>query len=504
MSRSWRAAVVLIFAAALAGCSAGGVRETRGGAQQSTTPQVFSGRTASEQRIGDENHPRILAEYGGEVPDAAIRSYVSDIGRRISSNTEQPNAKWTFTVLDSPVINAFALPGGYVYVTRGLLALADDEAELAGVLGHEMGHVTARHGTERQNRSQRATVGVLGAAILGAVLGGERGAQLGLEIGQTVAAGSLASYSRTQEFEADTLGVSYIARTGYDPIAQAEFLESMSDKSSVDATLQGGTYNPNRVDFLASHPATADRVRQAIAAAGRNASGGTARNEDRYLNMIDGMVYGDSPKQGFVRGNSFQHPVLRFMFSVPEGYRITNQPTQIIAAGRDSSVLIMDAASDPGGSLTSYLRDLWYPQIRERNPVGDIADIRPRRIDGLDAATMTIPVQQDTGVAVGDLTVIRANGRLYRFTALSPQTARASRQALDRSVQSFDSLTEAQAARLKPYRVRVTTVRAEDTVNSLAQRMSPGPLRLERFLALNSLDANSRLTPGQRVKLVSE
>ncbi|MEL6678435.1 MAG: M48 family metalloprotease, partial [Pseudomonadota bacterium] len=372
---SWRAAMVGVVTVALAACDAGGT-VPGGGTQASGQPQVFSSRTAAEQRIGDENHPRILDQYGGAVPDPRLRGYVTRIGESIVVNTEQPNEKWTFTVLDSPVINAFALPGGYVYVTRGLLALADDEAELAGVLGHEMAHVTARHGTERQSRSQRASVGVLGAAILGAVLGGEAGAQLGLEIGQTVAAGNLASYSRSQEFEADTIGVTYLARTGYDPIAQADFLDSMADKTSVDAALQGATYNPNRVDFLASHPATADRVRQAIAAAGQNATGGTARNRDTYLNTINGMIYGDSPSQGFIRGNSFQHPDLRFAFTVPNGYRISNQPTRVVATSDNGSVLIMDGAADPGGSLTSYLRDLWYPQIRERNSVGEIADLR--------------------------------------------------------------------------------------------------------------------------------
>lgn len=219
-TRHFRAAAAAsLFSLALTACAGG---------PPAGAPRTVAARSAAEQQAGDQNHPQILQQFGGEVQDPAIRAYVDEIGRKLVRQTEQPGAKWKFTVLDSPVVNAFALPGGYVYVTRGLIALANDEAELAGVIGHEIGHVTAAHSANRQERSTLAQLGVLGAQVAGAVAGlsGPLLDMLGQASG---AAGQayVASYSRTQEFEADQLGVRYLAAAGYDPSAEADFLASL-------------------------------------------------------------------------------------------------------------------------------------------------------------------------------------------------------------------------------------------------------------------------------------
>ncbi|MEM9737386.1 MAG: M48 family metalloprotease, partial [Pseudomonadota bacterium] len=313
-------ALITACALALAGCQTTGTSGSAG-----VAPQTVTVRTASEQRIGDENHPKIVSQYGGVYENQRLTSYVNRIGRDLAAVSEQPNAKWTFTVLDTPTVNAFALPGGYIYVTRGLVALAEDEAELAGEIGHEIGHVTAGHSALRQERGTMAGVGLLLGAVGLGILGVDgTAAQSILQMGQAAAGGILANYSRGDELDADNLGIRYLARAGYDPYAQADFLESMGDAAALDARIAGRGYNPNSVDFFASHPANAPRTRQAIQVAQRNGLNvpqGANRNQAEFFRVIDGITWGDSPEQGFVRGNTFSHPKLRFTYSVSPGSR---------------------------------------------------------------------------------------------------------------------------------------------------------------------------------------
>ncbi|MEL6479089.1 MAG: M48 family metalloprotease, partial [Pseudomonadota bacterium] len=329
-------AATALGAMVLSGCqtSQTGARAPTGAAP---APDTVAVRSPSEQKLGDENHPKILARYGGVYKNARLTSYVNEIGAELAAVSEQPQAKWTFTVLDTPTVNAFALPGGYVYVTRGLVALAEDEAELAGVIGHEIGHVTAGHSSLRQERGTVAGVGLLLGAIGLSVLGVEGSAAQGLlQIGQAAAGGILADYSRGDELDADNLGIRYLARAGYDPYAQADFLDSMGQASALEARIAGRGYNPNSVDFFASHPANGPRTRQAIEVAKQNGLAlpqGSNRNQRRFLEVIDGITWGDSPDQGFVQGRRFSHPKLRFTYAAPQGFTITNSTNSVTARG---------------------------------------------------------------------------------------------------------------------------------------------------------------------------
>ncbi|TVQ59483.1 MAG: peptidase [Rhodobacteraceae bacterium] len=490
-------AAALAFLAA--GCAGGPPTEA---------PRTVAQRPAAEQRAGDRSHEQLVAQFGGAYR-GPVAAYVNELGRRLAAVSEQPQGPWTFTVLDNPTVNAFALPGGYVYVTRGLIALANDEAELAGVIGHEIGHVTAGHGAQRQTRSTIAQIGVL-AAVIGAAAAGLDGPALDAvgQMGSAVGAGVIASYSRAQEFEADLLGVRYLSRAGLDPFAQADFLESMKAQTALSTRLAGGAYDPTRVDFFASHPATADRAREAVRAARLEAGarpGEGARNRDRFLSAIDGMTFGDSRAHGFVRGRRFVHPELRFAFSAPEGFTIMNASTQVAARGPRDAALVFDGGTDPGGPLDAYVARVWAAGISRQARTGPLQGLERTRIGGMEAATAFLPIDTGRGVRIAQLTAIRTgDGRVYRFLGLSNRDDAAMRAALDRAARGFERLSAAEAARLQPWRIRVVTVRPGETAESLAARTPFDRARVERFRVMNGLAPGAQPRPGDRVKLVVE
>ena len=468
-------------------------------------PRTVATRSVAEQRQGDQSHTRIVAQYGGAYTQGRAAAYVRDIGMRLAAKTEQPQGPWTFTVLDSPVVNAFALPGGYVYVTRGLMALANDEAELAGVIGHEIGHVTAAHSVRRQETAAVAQIGVLAAVIGAAVLGADRSVVDAVgQLGAQGAQGAVASYSRAQELEADRLGIGYLARAGYDPLAQADFLSSLQAQSALSSQLAGGGYDANRVDFFSTHPATAERVRAAATAAAREAAADAPRNRDAYLRAIDGMTYGDSAAQGFVRDGGFVHPDLRFAFSAPRGFEITNAAAAVTMRGPRGAGVVFDGGRDPGGALDAYVARVWAGGIAKQARTGQLQNLQTGRINGLEAASAVLPAQMRDGVRLLHLTAIRTrDGRLYRFMGVVGTNDRAGLAAVAQAGESFRALSAAQAAREKPWRLRVVTVRRGDTVQSLASQMPFESANAARFRVLNALGPNDAVRAGDRVKLVA-
>ncbi len=448
---------------------------------------------SDELQVGRQEHPKIVAEFGGAYNDPEITKYVDSIGQFLASTSERPDLKFTFTVLDSPVVNAFALPGGYVYITRGLMTLANSEAELAGVVGHEIGHITARHTAQRYSQAMLANIGAMGIGIFtgsGALanLAGS-GAQLYLQ-----------SYSRDQEFEADTLGVRYISRATYEPQAMASFLGSLAADSRLEAELAGQPGAADQYNIMATHPRTLDRVQRAIAAAAGEEVADPMVARDIYLSKIDGMLYGDDPKEGFIKGRRFAHPVLKFEFTVPEGFRLYNSPAAVIARGPDGAGIQFDQApSAPSGDLVDYLANVWAKNIS----VGNLERIT---VNGMDGATGTARVRTNSGTADLRLAAIRYSAdKVYRFLFIIPsgQADRLS-EGLRRTTYSFKKLSDAEAAALKPLRIRVVTVKAGDTIASRAKRMAFDDHQVERFRVLNGLADGATLTPGQQVKLVAE
>lgn len=464
------------------------------GALHSPSAQAQFITKSKEQQIGAEEHPKIIKQYGGVYDEPGVAGYVASIGGRVVANSEIPGQRFHFTVLDSPIVNAFALPGGYVYVTRGLIALANSEAELASVLAHEVGHVAARHTAQRYNRGMGMAIG---GAVLGVLLGNQVVSDLVQQGGQLY----LLSYSRKQEYEADALGVRYLVRTGYDPYAEADFLRNLEAHDALEQAIKGGKNN-RPSEFLTTHPITAKRVVEAIDAA--RASGVPVavrpRLRDEFLNSIEGLVYGGSPEHGYVRDRSFVHPKLGFTFTVPPGFKITDSPEAVIAAGPDEMKIKFDIAPlRRPMSMAAYLTTVWANDVSLRNPEGLM-------INGMQAATAETVITGNAGRALVRLIAIGfAPDKAARIMIIMRDTPGPEMRAeLQRFTYSFRGLSQAEAARARPTRIISIAARPGDTMASLAARMPFADYREPRFRTLNGFGPNDSLTPGMRVKLVVE
>ena len=460
-----------------------------------TGKSIFTGGLSpeEEQKLGLQEHPKILQEFGGDYQeDPELTAYVTSIGNLLARTSELPNLNFTFTVLDTPIVNAFALPGGYIYITRGLMALAENEAEIAGVLAHEIGHVTARHSAERYGNTVLA-----GAAttLLGVLVGGPAA-----QVAGGGAALALQSYSRDQEFEADTLGVRYLSRAGYDPRGMSSFLEKLQAHGRLEAELRGQPGKADEFDIMQTHPRTADRIERAIRAAGTKNVADPIVAQDIYYAKIDGLLYGDDPGQGLIRGQSFQHPDLRFAFEVPKGFRLFNSAKAVLALGPDNSQIKLDQEpASRRGSMTGYLTEIWLPEAR-------LEDVEALEINGLPAATGRTRARTRQGEFDVRLVAIRTGpGTIYRFQFVTPTNRTAAlSEGLRRTTYSFRTLSAAEAAELKPQRIKIHQVRRGESVSSLANRLPFSDLRQERFLTLNGLGKGETLKAGQKVKLITE
>ena len=446
---------------------------------------------SDEARIGEEEHPKILEEFGGVYPDPAIGVYVNSIGQFLVQTSETPNSHFTFTVLNSPVVNAFALPGGYVYVTRGILALAGNEAELAGVIAHEIGHVTARHSANRVGNSVLAN---LGLAVLGVVTGNS----VVNKVGQIGAVAVLQAHSRDDEFESDRLGVRYLTRAGFSPQAMSSFLRKLEAHSNLEARISGVSPDDG-LDFFATHPRTAQRVARAIQLARERAVTDPIVGRNIYLKKIDGLIFGDDPDQGLVKGRRFVHPVLRFEFVVPEGFTILNGQRSVVAKGRDGEALRFDFANRTQRSMENYLRNDWAQGQA-------LFRLETLSIDGMPAATATIHPRVGQGDVELRLVVIGFNSEsVCRFLFATPSRfSKQRRRTVEHTALTFRRLSEAEARTTRPLRIGFHRVAIGDTAENIAQRMAVPDFKLERFRILNGLGPDQSLVVGRLVKLVLE
>jgi predicted Zn-dependent protease len=436
-----------------------------------------------EAQMGAEAHPDVLAQFGGAYDDPALQAYVAGLGQRLARASEVPDAEFRFTVLDSDIVNAMALPGGYVYVTRGLVALAGSEAELAGVLAHEIGHVTARHSSQRVSRQ---VLGDLVAGVVGAVIGvpgvGEL-AQLG-------SGAYLQSYSRDQESEADSIGIRYLGGAGYDPRAMAGFLARLYDQARLEAIIAGRS--PDDIDafnFMASHPRTLERVQAATMAA----TAGGIVGRDEFLARIDGLTWGRDPAEGVVRDRAFLHPGLGIRFQVPPGFTLANSDDKVTASHPQGAVIQFDTAPG-GGDMLAYLGQSWAPRLRLSDPETLIIARMP-------AATARTRAQTTDGTA--DLRLVAIDGGagiIFRFLLATRPGDTGFAVALRDTATSLRRLSPEDETALRPLRLRVVTPQPGDSAEILADRMALPDHRLERFRVLNGLKPGAPLP--DKVKLV--
>ncbi len=453
-----------------------------------------------ELRIGADEHPKLIKQFGGAYTDARLRAYVRRIGLKLAAVTEVRDLPYTFTVLNDDKVNAFALPGGYVYITRGLLALAGNEAEMAGVLAHEIGHVTARHTAERYSTTMAANLGLMVMGAIGSAAGIPSG--VGRLIGYGAQA-ALKGYSREQELEADMLGVRYMTRVGYSPHAMTSFFHKMSAHADLEKEMAGKDLDGMVNNIMATHPRTARRIERAIKLARAAPVLNPVLGRGEYLDEIDGMTFGDDPGQGIRRGRLFTHPGLRIRFKVPPGFQLFNSPREVKALGPGKSELIFDMApkkvSEKVASLAQYLTGGWGGNLK-------LSGVERIDVNGLDAATAEARVAGRSGSRDIRLLVIRGQrGRIFRFAFITPpaMTGRLNVE-FRRTTFSFRHISDAEAAAIRPLRIKVARIGPGDTPDSLARKMPFEKFGLRWFRVINGLRPGQGLTPGARIKTVAE
>lgn len=396
----------------------------------------------------------VVAQNGGIYADSGLDRYVRQVGTRLLMAAGQPVRGWRFAVLDTPVANAFALPDGTILITRGMLALADDEAELAAVLAHEIGHAVSGDGLARVD--------------------GQSGDRM------------------TQEVRADQLGFGYLVAAGYDGEAQADILAALAASQALAARI-GGRAAVASTD----HPGYGARIAEARHQAARFGVGpgqGT-RGREAYLAAIDGLTWGDGPAQGFVTGRSFVHPGLGFAFDPPPGYRVENHSDAVVARGPGGAMLVLDSVPASGARPETYLLRGWAPLIARGVPV---QGLRRVVLNGLPAAQGSLVL----GRTAVDLTVVEQGGAFYRLNARHDARDRVSAVALAETAASFRGLTAADERAAAPLRVRVHRVRPGDNVAVLAATMPLGPGAREWFDVINGLARGGSLQVGDAIKLV--
>jgi len=447
---------------------------------------------AQENSVGAEQHQQIAAQYHIDAVDPAVVAYVRKVGARVAQHAERKDVEYKFFVLDSPIVNAFALPGGYVYVSRGLLAQANSEAELAAVLGHEVGHITGKHSAERYSRGMLTQIGamVVSTAVDNAL------ATRALGVGSDL---YLKSYSRGQEDQADELGIRYASKAGYTPSGMASFLRSLDSDTRLQRMLAGqGEENTALSSYFSTHPQTADRVSHALVLARQYPQTGETGTEP-YLDAVNGLIYGDSPREGFVRDLQFIHTGLDFTFTVPAGFKLQNDSAQVTAVNAAGQVILFDSAPANGANdAYHYLTAGWLK--------GEAAaDAERLTISGKDAATASFAGTVNNRPVTIRLVAVRWTPDLFlRFQLAIPQgTGAADMEALKKATYSLRNLTPAEKSSVKPYRLRLVTALPSDTVTGLSARMAYKDYAEERFRVLNALDAPFGLTAGRRYKIVS-
>ena len=488
-----RKAQCLLLGVILTACAACATNPVTGKSQVSLLSE------AEELAIGQQQDAEIRREMG-VYDDPALQRYVSDIGIEIARKSHRPNLPWTFTIVDSSAINAFALPGGFIYLTRGLMAYLDDESELAGVLGHEIGHVTARHAAQAYTRQAEANIGLMILSIF------VPSTQPFTELGASGLSVLFLKNGREAELEADRLGVEYASGVGYDPTGVPRFLSTLA---RVDALSERGIPN-----WLSTHPNPGARVEKAQPLAGKFVSADATKvNHDQYLERIEGLVFGDSPKDGIVRGNEFLHPLLRIGMKFPEGWELTNAPQAVMAQepGTQHFMVLQEVERrvvtrpSSGNQVTPQaIAEIALAAMRQAgySPV----DGAYERINGNEAYLgLYRGNAKDVGKVMMRAAHIAIGRQLYVVAGFAPEKEF---DVVDRDVQpslkTFRQLTPAEASNVRPNRLQFYVVRPGDSWQSIAARQGKNFVNAATLAIMNDREVSAQPQAGERIKIVVE
>jgi len=444
-------------------------------------------------------HAEVVEEFGGAEtgPRAA---YVEGVGRRVAAYSGTANAGqvYHFTTLDSAVENAFAVPGGYVYLTRQLMGIMNDESELAFVVGHETGHIAANHAQARKSAANtNAILGVLGQ-VLGAVVGGPAFGGLISQGAQQFSKMRLLSFTRDQEYQADVLGIRYMTAAGYDPSGSATMLSQIAQATALEARIQGDQ-NRSTPEWASTHPLSENRAAQATQIARQTGRVGVGlRNRDAFLAQIKGMIVDDDPAQGVIDGRIFTHPDLHLTFAVPAGFLMQNSTRRVSIQGSAGQAEFRGGQFN--GSMEDYVSRVLQGLTEGRVQL-QLGPMQRATVNGIPAAYVVGRANTSSGgLDVGVFAYQWDQNTIYHFLTLT--RAGQGLAPFASMVDSFRRISPAEAAAIRPRVIDIVTVGRGDTIQSLGNRMAYRDFRVDRFLALNGLAANSPLVPGQKVKLV--
>lgn len=442
-----------------------------------------------EVQQGAQAHKEVLQEYG-RVDNKQLQDYVNRVGKQLAAKSHRPNLDWHFTVVDSPQVNAFALPGGYVYITRGIMAYLNSEAELAGVVGHEIGHVTARHGVRQQSTATVVGLGAILGSILVPGLNNRAGSSLLRAIGQSLVAG----YGREHELEADRLGAEYLAKTGYNPQAMVEVIGVLKNQEQYDIQLakEEGREPRRYHGVFDTHPSNDTRLRQVVGEANKYQVAKPQENRDAYLNVMNGVYFGDSPDQGVIRNNALLHEKLGIAVQFPPGWQVQNQPERVVAFNPRGNALVEMRAGPPNARPLDTLRKGLKLDPGARYESGSV--------NGNPAAFAAGALQGKPVLAAA----ISHNGEQYLLAALAKNAIayNQNRDEMKAVINSFHSLTAEERKQAKPHVIRVIEAKPGTGMAQLAQQSPLGKSAEAQLRLMNDLYPTGEPRPGQMLKIV--
>lgn len=448
---------------------------------------------AQEIQLGAEADPQIIAQFG-LYEDPELQSFINSRGQQMADISHRPDLKWTFRILDSPVVNAFAVPGGYVYFTRGIMAHFTNEAEFAGVLGHEIGHVTARHSAEQYTKATLAQVLLIGGLIVSPEL------RTFANEAQTAMSLLFLKYSRDNESESDELGVEYSTKVGYDAREMADFFKTLQALSE-----DAGAEIPT---FLSTHPNPGDRYSRVKELAAdwqaQVPKDNYKVNRDSYLKMVNGIVYGEDPRQGYVSGGVFYHPVLKFEFPVPSNWKLINSPTQVQMAPSNGNALILFTIAQ-GSSLQAAAQTT--SQQLQLNVI-DSRQVNVNGLNGLEVLSEQVSQDPNTGqqFTIGvQSTYVDYGSNIYVFHGVAAaQNFNSYNSQFDRTAYGFKVLRDASKINVVPERIKVVQVKSSGTLAQALQAYGIPSNRYRELAVINGMETNTQVTAGTSIKIVDK